>query len=542
MRSPADKEQETIQPKETLYLRLLSLSEGPDDEISGILFDLNELLYAKPDNEITARAIEIKEQQATLLGLDSKWTAENLTDDEDNTPQPPLLPLRSLKGKEKEEREEIRRLREEFAKERKDIEQNIKISVPNFNNPKREFSNPKEGFSTFGRIDKLPISFKRPRISKRETKGIRIAKSAPKGTDIIKLEPQPQEDRGYGYGGIRNGPSRSLRGFGNGPLKDSGFGNEPLKDLERGRTTGNYIGNPLPIRLLVRHSTLAYGTPSAFNDDSDDFLELRAADPYLKAKELALFAKSFLKELNECFKKLAKKLKGIQGFLRPGLRDDRSLANKLYLAYKNVLKTTIARMNPAFTFTAAIADIRRAIAFLTPIWTKNTNALFKTANTSEVRKLPRLLKVKKGVLFAKSQAARAPTTPPTRERHPSLKEFDQFIAGLLDEPLESSSYANILKGFMTTYGTFNANEVYKQLEIQTAFYAFTSQIETQNVPTGKAETYIAFNIEGETVYCYLTEEQLRIIYKRFGYPLASRFAAVLKKAEHEFKRDLLYNI
>ncbi|EKD13095.1 hypothetical protein MBM_08857 [Drepanopeziza brunnea f. sp. 'multigermtubi' MB_m1] len=48
--------------------------------------------------------------------------------------------------------------------------------------------------------------------------------------------------------------------------------------------------------------------------------------------------------------------------------------------------------------------------------------------------------------------------------------------------------------------------------------------------------------EGETVYCHLTEEQLRTIYKRFGHPLASRFAAVLKRAEHEFKRDLLYNI
>ncbi|EKD13457.1 hypothetical protein MBM_08175 [Drepanopeziza brunnea f. sp. 'multigermtubi' MB_m1] len=55
-----------------------------------------------------------------------------------------------------------------------------------------------------------------------------------------------------------------------------------------------------------------------------------------------------------------------------------------------------------------------------------------------------------------------------------------------------------------------------------------------------AATY--YNTEGETVYCHLTEEQLRTIHKRFGHPLAGRFAAVLKRAEHEFKRDLLYNI
>ncbi|EKD16960.1 hypothetical protein MBM_04537 [Drepanopeziza brunnea f. sp. 'multigermtubi' MB_m1] len=57
-----------------------------------------------------------------------------------------------------------------------------------------------------------------------------------------------------------------------------------------------------------------------------------------------------------------------------------------------------------------------------------------------------------------------------------------------------------------------------------------------------AAIYYNTESEGETVYCYLTEEQLKTIYKRFGYPLAGRFAAVLKKAEHEFKRDLLYNI
>ncbi|EKD15129.1 hypothetical protein MBM_06890 [Drepanopeziza brunnea f. sp. 'multigermtubi' MB_m1] len=230
--------------------------------------------------------------------------------------------------------------------------------------------------------------------------------------------------------------------------------------------------NLLPIRPLAKHGTPAYGTPSAFDDDGNDFLELRAIDPYLRAKELALFARSFLKELNrygltfddylaaflimltkeaitfyynyvikaklltfkanaiakenlgtslsECFEKLAKKLKGIQSSLRLSLKDNRSFANKLYSACKNVLKITIARMNLAFIFTAVVANIRRAIAF--------------TTETSRP--------------FAKAS-------------------------------------------FVITHGTFNADEVYKQLEIQTAFHAFTSQIETQNVLASKAEIYIA---------------------------------------------------
>ncbi|EKD15966.1 hypothetical protein MBM_05977 [Drepanopeziza brunnea f. sp. 'multigermtubi' MB_m1] len=62
--------------------------------------------------------------------------------------------------------------------------------------------------------------------------------------------------------------------------------------------------------------------------------------------------------LAECFEKLEKELRVVQKALRPGLRDDKSLADKLYSAYKNVLETTIARMNPASTSTAAIANIR----------------------------------------------------------------------------------------------------------------------------------------------------------------------------------------
>ncbi|EKD21297.1 hypothetical protein MBM_00410 [Drepanopeziza brunnea f. sp. 'multigermtubi' MB_m1] len=196
----------------------------------------------------------------------------------------------------------------------------------------------------------------------------------------------------------------------------------------------------------------------------DDFLELRAIDLHLKAKELALFARSFPKELkysrldddfktqlrifanqasrygltsddylaafliiltkkaitfyynhmikaklltfkanaiaeisldlvkkknlrtslSECFEKLAKELKGIQSSLRPSLKDNRSLANKLYSAYKNVLKITIARMNPAFTFTAAIADIRRAIAFATKTSRPPAKASRAYASSSEL--------------------------------------------------------------------------------------------------------------------------------------------------------------
>ncbi|EKD14757.1 hypothetical protein MBM_06968 [Drepanopeziza brunnea f. sp. 'multigermtubi' MB_m1] len=248
----------------------------------------------------------------------------------------------------------------------------VQISVPNLSNSKR-------GSSTLGRTGKLSTSLKKLRINKRKTKGIRIAKSKLKDTDIIKLKLQPVT------------------------------------------------------RIALEILTIAdeKGTGKISKEiEATDTKELRAADPYLKAKELALFARSFLKELkysrpddnfktqlkifanqasrygltsedyltafpimlikeaitfyynhvikaklptfkannlrtslSECFKKLAKELKGIQGSLRPSLKDDRSLADKLYSAYKNVPETTIARMNLAFTFTAAIADIRKAIAF-----------------------------------------------------------------------------------------------------------------------------------------------------------------------------------
>ncbi|EKD19101.1 hypothetical protein MBM_02338 [Drepanopeziza brunnea f. sp. 'multigermtubi' MB_m1] len=90
------------------------------------------------------------------------------------------------------------------------------------------------------------------------------------------------------------------------------------------------------------------------------------SDHWLSKARLHLIKKENLRtSLSECFEKLVKELKRIQSSLRPGLKDNRSLANKLYSAYKNVLKTTIARMNLAFTFIAAIADIRKAIAFAT---------------------------------------------------------------------------------------------------------------------------------------------------------------------------------
>ncbi|EKD16463.1 hypothetical protein MBM_04932 [Drepanopeziza brunnea f. sp. 'multigermtubi' MB_m1] len=419
-----------IQPKQTLYPRLLSLSKGLNNEMSGILFDLNELLYARPNSKITARAI-IKDF------LDAKCRK--------------LKDYDFLKRKEKEalsrreEREEIRRLREEFLKERSDIERNMEAMAKQMAELRTYAiqSNERLRRSTlaYSSLIHQPYqSLRNTLIIQEEPKSSqRLLNLFLKGYSRIFEKPRSSSNknglkiiigldnnRGYGSYTLKEDPPKpksipdkissyqgqradfpilaitdeketeeiskeiedtdTERRFGNGLLKDLGSGNEPLKDLERRRTIGNYIGNPVPIRPLAKHSTLAYGTLSAFNDDRDDFLELRATDPHLKAKELALFARSFPKELkysgpdddfktqlikkenpgtslSECFEKLAKELKGIQGSLRPGLKDDRSLADKLYLACKNVLKITIARMNLAFTSTAAVANIRRAIAF-----------------------------------------------------------------------------------------------------------------------------------------------------------------------------------
>ncbi|EKD12972.1 hypothetical protein MBM_08926 [Drepanopeziza brunnea f. sp. 'multigermtubi' MB_m1] len=202
--------------------------------------------------------------------------------------------------------------------------------------------------------------------------------------DLVRSKPKakikPTEERENRKGSEWNKHGRRRGGHGsptkreeNGPPKDLRFGNEPLKDLgqdlERGyeplggpRPNRPLTSTPFSTRVIAKHT---YGILRAFNDDRDDFFELRAADLHLRAKELALFARSFLKELNECFEKLAKELKGIQSSLRLGLKDDKSLADKLYSACKNVLKTTIARINLASTFTAAVANIRRAIGFAT---------------------------------------------------------------------------------------------------------------------------------------------------------------------------------
>ncbi|EKD15965.1 hypothetical protein MBM_05976 [Drepanopeziza brunnea f. sp. 'multigermtubi' MB_m1] len=222
------------------------------------------------------------------------------------------------------------------------------------------------------------------------------------------------------------------------------------RDLKKVRPiTGNYIGNPLPIRPLAKHGTLAYGTLSAFNDNNNDFLELRATDPYLKAKKLALFARSFLKELK---------------YSRP---DDNF---KTQLTYKNVLEITIVRINPAFTFTAAVANIRRAIAFAT-----------KTSRPpAKARAYASFSELYDHTCFHNTLKADSDLN----EKYECFIQDRQYFGG--------KKAAKAIKGFVTTYGTFNANEVYKQLKIQTAFYALTSQIETQNVLTSKAKTYIAF--------------------------------------------------
>ncbi|EKD20954.1 hypothetical protein MBM_00067 [Drepanopeziza brunnea f. sp. 'multigermtubi' MB_m1] len=611
-----------IQPKQTLYLGLLSLSEGPDDEMSGILFDLNELPYARLDSEITARAMVRDFLDAKCRGLRDydlwslfrhaflrwDWTSFTMTRDNTGRGLKRVVPLKAkglrqwdgqalerraaalvdpredkgaigntfrsrfkvdrrkpygrrgyytlttstlaqskregkgglkqegrrgrdsevtrrvFKGKErygtkyggyskanggitdlpefsknqdrvatktvlrsssdqiiieatrairqKRTRQNLRAFRTKSALTR----DSVQISVPSL-------SNSRGGSSTFGRTGKLLISLKRLRINKRETKARALAGDPNDLSDLSDDRRRGnggdwQGDRGHGYGKGRNGPSRLLKGFGNGPLKDPGSGNEPLRDPGRGRTIGNYIGNPVPIRLLAKHGTLAYGTLSAFDDDRDDFSKLRATDPHLKAKELALFARSFLKELKlPTFKANAIAVRDHfetdhrRQAKYDRLKDDRSLADKLYSACKNVPETTIARMNPAFTFTAAVVDIRRAIAFAT----KTSRPLAKArayASSSELHD---------HTCFQHASEADSDLDEEYEcfiQDRQYFEEFDQFIVGLLDEPLESGSYANMSEGFVITHGTFDANEVYKQLEIQTAFHAFTSQVET----------------------------------------------------------------
>ncbi|EKD15139.1 glycosyl transferase [Drepanopeziza brunnea f. sp. 'multigermtubi' MB_m1] len=279
-----------------------------------------------------------------------------------------------------------------------------------------------------------------------------------------------------GHGGRGRGHGGPIRGQGNEPLRDPGRGYEPLGEPGPNRPLTSTL---FSTRVLARHSTLAYGT---LGDPDDDFLELGTTDPYSRAKELALFARSFPKELKysgpkndfntrlrifadhacryglttddylaaflimlareaigfyynyvikaqlptfkanaiavrdhfetdqrrqanydrweeillelirkenpanslaECFEKLERELRTVQRALRPGLRDDKSLADKLYSACKNVLETTIARMNLAITSTAAIADIRRAIAFATESLRPPAKASRAYASSSE---------------------------------------------------------------------------------------------------------------------------------------------------------------
>ncbi|EKD14236.1 polyprotein [Drepanopeziza brunnea f. sp. 'multigermtubi' MB_m1] len=441
--------------------------------MSSISFDLNELLYARPDNEITARAIMNDFLDANVLDALNLATATQYANHtRAKITLAALKPLSQelqpgfLKSKA-ETRQNLRAFRTKLAF----TKDSVQISVPNL-------SNPKEGSSTFGRTDKLFRSLNKLRIDKKDTKGMRIAKSALKAGNPNSLSDLDddrrrgnggdwQRDRGYEHGRSKNGLSRPSKGFGNGPSKDPGFGNEPLKDLRKGRTTGNYIGNPLPIRLLARQSTLTYGTSSAFNDDRNDFLKLRAADLHPRAKELALFARSFPKELkkenlrtslSECFKKLVKKLKGIQGSLRPGLKDDRSFANKLYSACKNVLKTTIARMNLAFTSTAAVADIRKAIAFAT----KTSRPLAKASK-----------KAAKATKGEKSTEGETVYCHFTEEQLRTIhKRFGHFLAVHdLGTNFNSATFRGYFKGISSTLRQM-LMEAYHSVELVERYHVF----------------------------------------------------------------------
>ncbi|KAJ5034889.1 uncharacterized protein L3040_008157 [Drepanopeziza brunnea f. sp. 'multigermtubi'] len=168
----------------------------------------------------------------------------------------------------------------------------VQISVPSL-------SNPKGGSSTLGRTGKLPTSLKRPRINKRETKGIRIAKGKPKDTDITKLEPQPvtrmaleiltiADEKGTGE------ISKEIEATGTERVGTAPLGHQKDSATDPQRTPDPEMSL---LRTLEGHGTPAYGIPSALDDDGDDFPELGATDPHLRAKELALFARSFPKEL-----------------------------------------------------------------------------------------------------------------------------------------------------------------------------------------------------------------------------------------------------
>ncbi|KAJ5051744.1 uncharacterized protein L3040_001516 [Drepanopeziza brunnea f. sp. 'multigermtubi'] len=111
-----------------------------------------------------------------------------------------------------------------------------------------------------------------------------------------------------GHGGRGGGHGGPTKGGENGPPRDPGFGNEPPRDPGQDPGRGYeplggpgpnrpFTSTPFSTRVLARHSTPAYGTSSDPNDDGDDFPKLGTANPHPRAKELALFARSFLKEL-----------------------------------------------------------------------------------------------------------------------------------------------------------------------------------------------------------------------------------------------------
>ncbi|EKD12563.1 hypothetical protein MBM_09319 [Drepanopeziza brunnea f. sp. 'multigermtubi' MB_m1] len=372
--------------------------EALDEDASDLDFDLDSLLYSKPESHIKARLI-IEDF------LDIKKAIARDLDDLRN------LTITKDVQQRKEKIEEAIRHKEELKAARQSSKRSSRDSLPS----------------------PVPLLLQLPILSPKEH--AKKYEQAPAGNpnDLDGSDGDPE--RGNRRGSEWNRHGRRGRGHG-GPTK--GQGNEPPRDLGRGYEPLDgpgpnrpLINTPFSTRVLAKHSTPAYGTPGA--PDDDDFPELGTADPYPKAKELALFARSFLKELKysrpkndfntrlrifadhacrygltiddylaafsimlaeeaiefyynyeeillelirkenpanslaECFEKLEKELRAVQKALRLGLRDDRSFANKLYSAYKNVPETTIARMNPAITSTAAIADIRRAIAFATEI-------------------------------------------------------------------------------------------------------------------------------------------------------------------------------
>ncbi|KAJ5038819.1 uncharacterized protein L3040_006498 [Drepanopeziza brunnea f. sp. 'multigermtubi'] len=322
--------------------------EALDEDTSDLGFDLDSLPYPRLENHTRARLIiedflDIKRKQVERFPNQSGLIRLTKVIDEP-LPSTPNSPRQSLREEENEElqrqilrNEELQRRNNAIARDLNDL-RNLTIT--------RDAQQRKERIEEATR-HKEELKAARPSSLKRSSRD-----SLPSPVPLL-LQPQEaqtyrghtpkeeirrEEDQGNGYrqgraqgyeqkreqtpasdlsdpdssdgdpegrnrgGSEWNGHGRRGGGHG-GPTK--GQGNEPPRDPGRdlGRGYGPPDGpgpnrpstsTPFSTRVLARHSTPTYGTPG---DLDDDFPELGTADPYPRAKELALFARSFPKEL-----------------------------------------------------------------------------------------------------------------------------------------------------------------------------------------------------------------------------------------------------